>query len=106
MLLPLSLSSVSKDLFPLPHFTTEPKVCLIQYKTGYNKAARSVLYIYCLHHGSLIPHCSGGRRYSLPASLEDWQASKASPSRSTNTTVDWQPSPGMNGEFTLLPRRG
>jgi hypothetical protein len=63
-----------------------------------------VLHADRVRHDSLDSHCSGGYRCSLPASPEDWQASKEPPSRSTNTTIDWQPSPGMDGEVALLPR--
>ena len=100
MLLPLSLPSVSKDLFPLPHLIAEPGICLILYKTACRQVTCFVLRVDHLHHGNLDPHCSGCRRFSLSASPEDWQATKESPSRPTNTTIDWQSSPGMNEEVT------
>lgn len=80
---------MSKDLIPLPHFSTEPGACFLLYKTARNEVTRSVLHTGNLHHGSLDPHSSGGGRCSLPAPLEDWQATKESAPWSTNTAVDW-----------------
>lgn len=84
----------------------ETNVCLILYKTARGYIIRSVLYTDHLHHGSLDPHCSVGRLCSLPASLENWQATKGSPTGPTNTAVDWQPSPGRLGKLALLPCHG
>ena len=97
---------MSKDLNPLPHFSTEPGACLLLYKTARNEVTRSVLHTDHPHHGSLDPHSSGGGRCSLPASSEDWQATEESPSRPTNTAIDWEPSSGMNGEIEILPGHG
>jgi hypothetical protein len=94
----ISLPCMSRELVHLFTCATEP---------GFRWSLEGSLYrdiepyLIRLRHGILTSYCPGGRLCLLSASLEDWQTTQESPTRPTNATIDWQPSPGRYGQISV-----